>query len=1137
MPSAHGCPDLNQYKRLASGDAPSSEKEALLSHLARCEACAQQLERLSDRDTLVELIRKVQTLSEAPESEIVVGLAERMRRLRPGPGEAGKAPTSDLIRFACSRCSKSLKAKVSLAGRKVKCPHCNVTVRVPAVADGASLAEARTLAPVKPGGATLVAAASGQFVEAPARELYDFLAPPEAPDELGRLGPYRVLRILGHGGMGVVFEAEDPQLRRKVALKAMLPGLAAGETARQRFLREARVAAAVVHDHIVSIYQVGEDRGVPFIAMAFLKGESLDRWLARQPRLPFRAVLRIARETAAGLAAAHKQGLIHRDIKPANLWIEEGTNRIKILDFGLARPATDSAQLTHSGAIVGTPAYMAPEQVNGLTLDGRCDLFSLGCVLYRLSTGEPPFKGNDTVSTLMAVATHDPPPPSQVNAALSEEFSDLVMQLLAKDPSSRTPSAQALLKALTRIEEHGRAPTGTYQGRAASAATSRKVGSRAPMGRPVWMNRLVLRIGLWTLPIVVLAGLIVLRALVSADKGELVIETDEPDVELTVSQGGKEVAIIDTRMNHRIELAMGAYEVALSRGAKGLWLSTDKFILKGGDREIVRVRREPVVVTRSNSAPAPASEAAPKNRPLPSLPAWPGAPQPPDDATPVVKISGQPFLVRGDWTIDNDELVQPTLASEDEFCPMIVFGEPTLSNYDLSLEAKKTGGSGNVGISFHWLLPGHTRLFFLGGNRWIFFDYMYKGAWGRENGNARGLRYSSNQWYLLKLEVRGPTFRAYLDGALQFEQTDARFTHGRVCLNTSAATARFRRIKISDPRGRVLFEGLPELPPAGNKPTSKARMPDGRRLPTAAETAAKSIQQQWAQRLKTQVIWTNSLGIEFALIPPGEFRMGSPRSEAGHRGNEQQHRVRITKPFYLGVYPVTQSDFKKEMGRNPSWFANSGGPTEAETGVDTLRYPVEMVTWYDAVEFCNTLSEKDGLKPYYRIADIERHVDGWIKEAKVTVEPSGGYRLPTEAQWEYACRAGTTTPFNFGRANNGIESNCNGTAPYGTQEPGPALGRPVPVGSYRPNAFGLYDMHGNVWQWCWDLYDDGYYTNSPKLDPAGPLAGSSRVLRGGSWLDPAINVRSASRYVGAPPDLQRGYIGFRVARDADEVNR
>ena len=163
------------------------------------------------------------------------------------------------------------------------------------------------------------------------------------------------------------------------------------------------------------------------------------------------------------------------------------------------------------------------------------------------------------------------------------------------------------------------------------------------------------------------------------------------------------------------------------------------------------------------------------------------------------------------------------------------------------------------------------------------------------------------------------------------------------------------------------------------------------RLLTAAETAAKSNQQQWAERLKSPVISTNSLGIKLALIPPGEFQMGSPKSERQRNGNEQQHRVRITKPFYLGVYEITQSDFEQVIGRNASYFSNGGDQTEAATGVDTSRNPVDSVTWYDAIEFCNKLSEKERRRPYYRIAEIERVADGGIKEAKVSVD--GGRRL------------------------------------------------------------------------------------------------------------------------------------------------
>jgi len=252
----------------------------------------------------------------------------------------------------------------------------------------------------------------------PSRIEFTFLAPPEQADEVGRLASYRVLRLLGQGGMGAVFLAEDPALRRRLVLKVMLPQHAASPEAKTRFLREARAQAAIEHDHVVSIFQVGEDRGVPYLAMPFLKGQSLDEAIRANPHVPVAEAVRIARETAEGLAGAHEQGLIHRDIKPANLWLEGTRRRVKVLDFGLARPARGGNEVagleavTQTGAVVGTPAYMSPEQARGEEVDARTDLFSLGCVLYQMLTGQRPFTATSVTGVLIAVATEHPPRPA-----------------------------------------------------------------------------------------------------------------------------------------------------------------------------------------------------------------------------------------------------------------------------------------------------------------------------------------------------------------------------------------------------------------------------------------------------------------------------------------------------------------------------------------------------------------------------------------------------------------------------------------------------------------------------------------------------------------------------------------------------
>jgi serine/threonine protein kinase len=283
------------------------------------------------------------------------------------------------------------------------------------------------------------------------------LRPAEAEGEIGRLGPYRVLRVVGAGGMGVVFEAEDPTLERRVALKAMLPHLASNPTARERFLREARAAAKIQHDRVAAVYQVGEERGVPWLAMPFLVGEPLDARLRRVGELPAEEVARIGAEIAEGLMAIHERGLIHRDIKPANLWLEAspghqaGEYHVKILDFGLARATAGEVQLTQAGAIVGSPAFMAPEQAGRQPVDARADLFALGCVLYLMCTGVLPFEGDDAMSTLMAIASAEPIPPHQRNPQVPAELSDLVMEMLAKKPQDRPTSAREVREALLAL--------------------------------------------------------------------------------------------------------------------------------------------------------------------------------------------------------------------------------------------------------------------------------------------------------------------------------------------------------------------------------------------------------------------------------------------------------------------------------------------------------------------------------------------------------------------------------------------------------------------------------------------------------------------------------------------------------------
>jgi len=283
------------------------------------------------------------------------------------------------------------------------------------------------------------------------RHDFPFLLPPQSSDELGRLNGYRVLRLLGQGGMGYVFLAEDLALARPVALKVMKPASVHDPESAQRFLREARALAALKHDHLVTIYQAGHERDVAYFAMELLEGETLESWIRKKPPTDPAEILRIARQIASGLVFLHTKNLIHRDLKPVNIWLEGPERRVKILDLGLVRSLSDDASLTADGIVMGTPEFMSPEQARGEPLDARSDLFSLGSSLYYLCTGKKPYQGASSLAVIIALSRDTPEPIRNVNARIPPLLGDLVMQLLSPHPDDRPSSAAKVLLQLDGI--------------------------------------------------------------------------------------------------------------------------------------------------------------------------------------------------------------------------------------------------------------------------------------------------------------------------------------------------------------------------------------------------------------------------------------------------------------------------------------------------------------------------------------------------------------------------------------------------------------------------------------------------------------------------------------------------------------
>jgi serine/threonine protein kinase/Leucine-rich repeat (LRR) protein len=432
--------------------------------------------------------------------------------------------------------------------------------------------------------------------------------PPAAAGEVGSLGPYRIVKELGKGGMGAVYAAVDTRLERRLALKVMLTQFAANTSAKERFLREAKAAAKVSHDNVVVVYEADERNGISYIAMQFLEGYPLDQYLRKKgvPTVP--QVLRIAAETAAGLAAAHKIGLIHRDIKPANLWLEAPHGRVKVLDFGLAKPVDTESELTRSGMVVGTPAYMSPEQARGEKVDHRTDLFSLGSVLYRLCTGKLPFTGPTTMAVLMSLGMDEPASVRELNPDVPESLAALIHQLLSKRADARPQSAAEVVTRLHVIADQLTAPRAHSAEQSTSLpqvvyvpiqvtavpeanpfadldATNTELDSADPSGDPPPAPAPVRAKsgGRWLWPAVGLAALVALAAggLVIALKNKDRTETksDGPDGTTGTGKDGKAPAPKSTPVTANPDRKAAEYVLSLNGTVR----------LSGGDREIKAV--------------------------------------------------------------------------------------------------------------------------------------------------------------------------------------------------------------------------------------------------------------------------------------------------------------------------------------------------------------------------------------------------------------------------------------------------------------------------------------------------------------------------------------------------------------------
>ena len=412
-----------------------------------------------------------------------------------------------------------------------------------------------------------------------------FLDFSDHPNSLGRFARFEIMELLGRGGMGIVMRGYDTSLNRHSAVKVLSPELASSAAARQRFSREAKSAAAVVHPHVVPIQTVDEHNGLPYLVMPVIEGQSLESRVQVSGPLEVIETVRIAAQIAEGLAAAHEQGLVHRDIKPANILLENGVERVQITDFGLAR-AVDDASMTRSGVIAGTPQYMSPEQAHGDDIDHRSDLFSLGSVMYYMLTGRSPFRAKTTMGVLNRIGNDEPRSLRSINPNVPEWLDEIVLKLLEKRCVNRFQTAEDVVDLLNRWLAHLQTPESVRSPALAQVSPSHNHPSTNQKIPPTWKRLLTVGFGglaLW------LATLFILET----QKGTIRIESNdqlETPISLVIKEGDQVVdrLTVDSK-GGSTRISAGTYRIEFEDEDASFRLTDQTAVLHRGDVWVAKI--------------------------------------------------------------------------------------------------------------------------------------------------------------------------------------------------------------------------------------------------------------------------------------------------------------------------------------------------------------------------------------------------------------------------------------------------------------------------------------------------------------------------------------------------------------------
>ncbi|HBJ36770.1 MAG TPA: hypothetical protein DDZ51_18850 [Planctomycetaceae bacterium] len=973
---------------------------------------------------------------------------------------------------------------------------------------------------------------------------------------------YQIEGTLGQGGMGEVLLATDTRLKRKVAIKRVLGPLAQSKSALARFVTEAQAIATLNHPHVVQIHDYGRSSDGPFLIMEYVDGGTLLDQCSGDA-ISLETAVNLACQLCDGLGKAHDAGIIHRDIKPANvLMTKDGTP--KLTDFGLAKIEAGDDGMTMTGAVLGTVDFMPPEQRRDAALiDARSDLWSLAATLYQMVTGKSPKvirldQVPASLTKFLGKALEDAPDDRFQNAI---EFRESLRATLTTRDLQLTDLTVGQCNQCNAINEAGR----KYCRGCGGSLEVTCLSCEAQL--PIWdqycgncgsnQNDLVKER---------LAELSdrqadAIRELNAYDyESAIAIATeirDQSDPRLghyrewseqfiedvqsqQTQQWDRINSLVDEALTHEaafdypaaihalLQVPEPLREVTTSRWPDGIASHLSRVKDKLSECKRLELHISQCIAAKKLTGLLKDVESLHALRP---------------DRADVITIKDKLVARRENLRAVCDQAyaeAQRLFAAQDYDACLKEFGKIDADFADSSImkmigevQARRSRLSQLRQIISHavatkapeGLLPKVNEALEIKADA-PDLRKLQEQLLKREerlsalnqietlDRNVHTRRLSKAIAVIAATILFGVlfagTFKLLKDSG--YKDSSRQITGESVPRDTNEPTSPVPEVDLPTPPAK--YSSFPSLKESGEVSTtwplsskndsdrSKSVEVEGfsdRKqsslqappIPIApfSENEAKSHQAAWAAYLDQPVEFTNSIGMKLKLIPAGTFMMGSPESEEERRDNETRHRVTLTKPYHLGTTEVTQGQWESVMGTT-LW---KGQMYVQEGSNNAATY----VSWDDAVEFCRRLSAKEGRT----------------------------YRLPTEAEWEYACRAGKTTAYSFGDDAaqlseygwwGGIDGNGNSQAEQYAHA----------VGLKRANAFGLYDMHGNVWEWCSDWYGD--YPASAQVDPLGAAPGSERVFRGGGWDHNVWGCRSAFRMWSAP-GYRSFYLGFRLA--------